>query len=360
MMFLHFVSLGDVPELGPNDVHYDEAQQLAVVGITHEFPDSAQGASTTTIATRGTPSGAYKRWLRFRGGPVFPLIPPAPELMFFLGEQTQFGGTLATVDGALWLGYRMPVGVDEIRVHVLLGMDDSVGVPNVDNSTLALTIRRPEGDIGRGTVGLVNRYPNEPGEYASLECLSTRPDLYKRVAFTGVRGGLTSVPTITPARQAIDPSPVRVDGTIASMVVVRAGSTNTVTVTPATLESTDDTRNGNWLCIMRNEHILPPFYIKDSLDPVVLVDSGLPEDASYEAVYDAFIWNGGQSGPTFRGVASAPTIVAPEWALGTPMPVIESNTAKIQLSWTGATPGATGVRVEATLDRVATRVVGSG
>ena len=358
--FTWFAEIGDYVGFVGDNVRYDDDQALGLVSIVHEFPDGGSGAATTQFQCRGKPAGAYERWLRLQGGPVVPQTPPAPELMFALGEATQFGGTVDTVDGGIWLGYRMPAGVDEIRVHVLLGLTQDIGVPNIDNTTLALTIRRPEGDLGTPAIGVENMFPNRPGEYASLALLSTRPGLYKRILFYGVRDNLTSVPVITPARPAIDPSPTRIDGTIADMEIVRDGSTNTITVTPGTLEDTDDTRNGNWLCLMRNEHVLPPVYIKTDTTPVVFVDSGLPEDASYEAVYDAFIWNGGQSGPTFSGVAEAPTIEPPEWANGTPLPAMEGGAPKIQLSWTCATPGATGVRVEASLDGVSKRTVGTG
>lgn len=355
--YTYFARVGDLVGFVQNGVHYSSDQALALVSFTHEFPDGGAGAATTSFQCRGKPAGAYERWLRLQGGPVFPQIPPAPQLMFLLGEETQFGGTTATVDGGVWLGYRMPVGVDEIRVHVLQGDGAAMPVPNIDGTTLALTIRRPEGDIGTPPTGVENQFPNQPGEYASLALMSTHPGLWKRIVFVGVRGGLTSTPVIPAAVQAVDPTPVRVDGTIAALSVVRSGSTNTVTVTPGTLDG-GATTDGNWVCIERNKHILPPFYVRASTTPIVFVDSGLPESADYEAVYEAFIWNGGQSGPKRRTIAAAPTIAPPQWALGTPVAAVVSGVTTVQLSWTASTPGAGAVRVEASLDRIATRTVG--
>jgi hypothetical protein len=348
------VEIGDVIEWAPNGTTYDETQTLAVVGYTHRFE---RGTFRTTFRCRGTPAGSYADWIRRQGtGPTGPQIPPAPELLFWLGEQTQFGGTLDTVDGAVWLGYRMPAGVDEIRVHVLQGMSNTVGVPNVDGTTLALTIRRPEGNIGKGQQFAPNRYGQQPGEYVSMAVLSTDPNLYKRGLFQGVKAGLTSVPVITDAVQAVDPSGNIQDGTIGSLDVVRDGGSFTVTVTPSFVDPTQ----GSWLCLVRNEHILPMTYIGQSLDPVVYVDDGLPSDDSYKPVYDAFIWTGGVSGPLFRADPVAAGLTPPAFTLGTPVAAISAGEKKVQISWTGTTAGATGVRVEATLDKQLVRVVDSG
>ena len=355
-LFLHFVALGDVPEFSGNAVHYDDPQQLAVVGITHDFPDSGNGAATTSLPCRGSPSGAYKRWLRYRGGPVFPQIPPATVLNWLVAEGTQYGGTSATVDGALWLGYTLPPGVDEMRIHVLLGDGPNLGVPSIiDPTTWAVTIRRPEGDIGKSA------------SYGSIAILSTDENYYKRIAMYSVRGGLTSQPVIAPttgAMQAVDPVPTPADGTVASLSVVRDGSTNTVTVTPGTLEPT---LGFNYVCIIRNKHILPPIPIGTSTAAVVFVDSGLDPSAASTYAYEAFIGNFQQgangwfvSGGKRLTVVEAPTLQPPLFANGTPIATVVGFVPEVQIDWTGATAGASGVRVEASIDGVSVRVVGSG
>jgi hypothetical protein len=180
------------------------------------------------------------------------------------------------------------------------------------------------------------------------------------VLFYGVRGGLTSRAITPDAVQAVDPSSNPIDGTIASLTVSRDGGTNTVTVTPGTLE-TDTSKNGNWLCIMRNEHVLPPFYIQSDTTPVVFEDSGLDPTFAEKAVYTAFIWNSGKSGPLF-GDTSTPTPppTPPQFANGTPIAAIVGNVQKVQIDWTADTAGAGGVRVEASIDGTTVRVVGTG
>lgn len=349
--------IGDIVEFTANDVHYDETQTLAVVGVQHHLE---KGHGTTTFLCRGTPAGAYLEWIRRQGtGPTGPEIPPAPELMFFITELSQFGRPITEVDGACWLGYRMPAGVDEIRIHALLGDGPNLGVPDLDNTTLAVTVRRPEGDIGKSVSNNGRTWPGRPGEYASMVLLSTRPQMYKRVVMYGVRGGLTSKLVMPPVRQAVDPGNPA-EGTIANLTVTRSGTTNTVTVTPGVIE-TDPSNNGNWLFIERNKHILPGIYIQGDTSPVVFEDTGLDPSAGAEYAYRAFIWNNGVSGPLWGAIASAPDpAVAPQWADGTPRLVVESNVTKFKLSWTATTPGATGVRVEASLDQNQTRTVGTG
>lgn len=51
---------GDVYELLPNGVHYDEPQRLAVVGVRHEL---VNGSGRTTLSLRGRVAGAYQDWL---------------------------------------------------------------------------------------------------------------------------------------------------------------------------------------------------------------------------------------------------------------------------------------------------------
>jgi hypothetical protein len=339
--------VGDLYRFPANAVHYDDDQDLAVMGIAHHLEN---GHGTTRWTCRGNPAGAYLEWIRRQGtGPTVPEIPPAPILDFLVAEGTQYGGTRATVDGAVWPGYRLPKGVDEMRIHALLGDGPNLGVPNIDSTTGPVTIRRPEGDIG------------QTDEYASIVIMSTRPDMWKRILAYSVRGGLTSKYLIPPAIQAVDPSPTPEDGTVASLTVARDGGTNTVTVTPGTLEPTLGT---NYVCIVRNKHILPPIPIGTSTAPVVFVDSGLEPSAAAAYAYEAFIANIGPTWCVTGGkrltIAEGPTIEPPQFANGTPIAAIVSNVQKVQVDWTGATPGAAFVRVEASIDGATWRPVGTG
>lgn len=345
----------DLIEFTGNAVHYDTTQTLALLGIVHDLTQPGHG--TTQFACRGAPAGAYLEWIRRQGnGITGPQIPPATVLNWLVAEGTQYGGTSATVDGALWLGYTLPPGVDEMRIHVLLGDGPNLGVPSIiDPTTWAVTIRRPEGDIGKSA------------SYGSIAILSTDENYYKRIAMYSVRGGLTSQPVIAPttgAMQAVDPVPTPADGTVASLSVVRDGSTNTVTVTPGTLEPT---LGFNYVCIIRNKHILPPIPIGTSTAPVVFVDSGLDPSAAATYAYEAFIGNFQQgangwfvSGGKRLTVVEAPTLEPPLFANGTPIATVVGFVPEVQIDWTGATAGASGVRVEASIDGVTVRTVGTG
>jgi len=350
-----FARIGDLVGWTANDVHYDADQALAIVGFTHEFPDGGQGAATTSFQCRGKPAGAYERWLRLQGGPVLPTLPPAPSFSDPLGEGVMFGNS--GNDGDVIVSYGFNAGVDEIRLFAEIGDGTAIPVPDKTSTTLAQTIRRPEGDIG------------DNPDYSSIAVLSTRQGFYKKLRGDGTRNGLSSPDWISNAVQAVDPVPAITRGTLApgGLEIARTGdTTNTVTVTPGTL----DTSVSNFVVIMRNEQELPPIYIGTSTAAVVFVDSGLDlSNPQKSFTYDAFIlsartdangkWVAAVTGQRFRTVTNNPAAAdAPQWALGTPAPVVVVAVPKVQLSWTATTPGAGAVRVEASLDRIAKRVVG--
>lgn len=54
------IELNDLLEFSPNGVHYDTAQKLAVVSISHALADKCR----TTVEVRGKPTGGFRRWLR--------------------------------------------------------------------------------------------------------------------------------------------------------------------------------------------------------------------------------------------------------------------------------------------------------
>lgn len=343
--------IADLYTFTGNAVHYNDAQTLAVFGITHTLE---KGHGATTLTCRGSPSGAFMEWIRRQGsGPIGPLVPPQTVVNWIAAEATQYGGLTGVVDGAIWIGYTLPAGVDEMRIHALLGDGPNLGVPSsVDPTTLAATIRRPEGDVGKSAA------------YGSIVILSTDENFYKRATIYSVRGGLTSQPVIAPtdgAIQAVDPSPLPLDGEVDSLTVTRSGSTNTVTVTPGL---TEPLLGFNYVCIIRNKHILPPIPIGTSVSPVVFVDSGLEPSAAASYAYEAFIGNFGptwfMSGGKRMVIVEAPVIDPPVFVNGTPIAAIVSNVQKVQIDWTGTTPGATGVRVEASLDQITVRTVGTG
>jgi hypothetical protein len=61
-LYAWFLSLGDLVRYLANDVHYDEDQDLAITSFQHTIEE---GHGTTIIEGRGTPAGAYRRWLTY-------------------------------------------------------------------------------------------------------------------------------------------------------------------------------------------------------------------------------------------------------------------------------------------------------
>lgn len=65
MHFRPATELRDLIRFLPNGVHFDTAQQLAVVSHRHQVARSEDGtALRTTVQARGTPVGAYRDWLK--------------------------------------------------------------------------------------------------------------------------------------------------------------------------------------------------------------------------------------------------------------------------------------------------------
>lgn len=65
VMYLPIVDLADVITLMPNGEHYDTEQARAVYAFDHDLRD---GDGTTTLTTRGKPSGGYDTWMSMVGG----------------------------------------------------------------------------------------------------------------------------------------------------------------------------------------------------------------------------------------------------------------------------------------------------
>jgi hypothetical protein len=113
--YLWFVSINDLCRFLANDVHYDDYQDLAVVGIQHTLEG---GHGTTTLDCRGTPAGAYKRWLSFAGTGGGPAgnITMVPEVISESDTQitvkitaSAAGSNLSPAIELLWTGVNPPV-----------------------------------------------------------------------------------------------------------------------------------------------------------------------------------------------------------------------------------------------------------
>ncbi|MBA3853328.1 MAG: hypothetical protein C0503_02875 [Gemmatimonas sp.] len=101
----------DVVGFSPNGVHYDEAQQYAVVGLRHELSNAT---GRTTVQLRGAVAGAYREWLTRAANRVRPTI--------FLEAAL----TLAPTEATLTF-----VGGPNVRVRLNNGAWESVTSPEV-------------------------------------------------------------------------------------------------------------------------------------------------------------------------------------------------------------------------------------
>ncbi len=66
MLLFWPAQFGDLYRFTANGIHYDTDQDLAVVGVRHEF---AGGQGVTTLTCRGSVAGAYSGWLRTEAVP---------------------------------------------------------------------------------------------------------------------------------------------------------------------------------------------------------------------------------------------------------------------------------------------------
>lgn len=340
-----FVELGDLVAYPANAKVYTDDQQFATVGIRHEI-ELRDGR--TTITSRGGVAGAYAQWLRRlrRGGPPSG-APPAPTIDFVLAEGSSYGSS--NFDGALWVGGRFNAGTVALRIYAELGDGPNTPIPDRTATTEAYPeFQRPQGDIG------------DDDDFRYLVRLSTRETYWKRIVVVGYgRFGEPSPEYIhEKAVQAVDPLPTPADGTIASLAVAResAPNTNTVTVTPGTL---DATLTENFVVIRRNGIALRSVYVGTDTTPVVLTDSGLDTSNPYE--YTAFVFNGGISGPMNRRIGdTTKTADSPRFVDFTPAAANVGGIANVQLSWVATTAGADGVRIEKSRDRVKIGTLGTG
>lgn len=127
-MYVWFISLNDLCRFLSNSVQYDDNQDLAVSGFRHVLEG---GHGTTTLDCRGTPAGAYKRWLSFGGSGGDPsritlsweLVSQDSTTFTVRINATIIGSTILPPVELLWTGYNPPV-------TKLAGADPTVFVPS--------------------------------------------------------------------------------------------------------------------------------------------------------------------------------------------------------------------------------------
>jgi hypothetical protein len=135
---------GDLYRFTANGVHYDTDQDLAVVGVRHQWKD---GVGLTTLACAGKPRGAYREWLRrevTRKTIERPsltasqtLAPTDASIVFTGGPFVRY-----RVNGGAWADATSPITVArnavggapktvDVEAYAVAGRSDSVLIPFV-------------------------------------------------------------------------------------------------------------------------------------------------------------------------------------------------------------------------------------
>src|SRR5690606_28764158 len=76
-------------------VHYDTDQDLAVVGYTHRL---SGGSGQTTMAVRGAPAGAFRRWLQGEASGVGEALPEVSAFDYRINPLTGIAEVFGTVN----------------------------------------------------------------------------------------------------------------------------------------------------------------------------------------------------------------------------------------------------------------------
>lgn len=123
-MFFWPAELGDLYAFQPNGVHYDTEQRFAVSRLDWSLGASGPGTGRTTIAVRGKPAGAYRRWLKlgraFAAGPYL-MRADDPAGTVLPSEATDAAGrnveeTGTRVDETITPGHDLAEGVGQQNV----------------------------------------------------------------------------------------------------------------------------------------------------------------------------------------------------------------------------------------------------
>lgn len=97
------VEVGDLDRFSANGIHYDDDQDLAIVG--HRWQIRGKSARSW-VTVRGKPAGFYKNWLKPGGGPVIADTSAIITMAVLSGGSTGSPGTPATA-GTLRLIYEV-------------------------------------------------------------------------------------------------------------------------------------------------------------------------------------------------------------------------------------------------------------
>src|SRR5690606_35787860 len=125
-------------------IHYDELQTWGVVGVRHVLEN---GSGRTFLTTRGAPAGGHRRWLNLSGTGrrTTPGSWPNPTIDELWGESAAAG---EGGDGGVWIRVRFDAGTEAIRFYSETGAALPLPMPGQDANTLAMELKRVEGDAG--------------------------------------------------------------------------------------------------------------------------------------------------------------------------------------------------------------------
>jgi hypothetical protein len=198
------VQVGNLLRFPANGVHYDTDQVLAVVEWSHDFTTPGEGV--TTLRVRGTPAGAFRRWLvkgSIGGGVNVPALALPPEILV-----TQLASTTnARADYAVSAS-------DGAALFYAVGDDAYPSTSNLANPGTLSILR----SVNAGEDRTVRVRAVAPSGQTSETLISVDFDVVPEVASLG-----TPVPLYDGAEQVGWRVPVAVDDDTRALVLTFAG-----------------------------------------------------------------------------------------------------------------------------------------
>lgn len=137
---LWIVQLYDLITFTANGLHYDQDQQMGVIGFTHTLQN---GTGTTVIRVRGQLAGAYQKWINRFGITTVQLFPPPQPRFVVTASGSPDGGV--TQDGQVFIEVDFEPNTDTVFIYSSTGPTQDVAVPDESDNLRAFIIQRPAG-----------------------------------------------------------------------------------------------------------------------------------------------------------------------------------------------------------------------
>lgn len=314
------VQLHDVIELPPLERYFDTTQRFGVVAFRQERGGGhGPRAGRTFVTVRGTPAGAYTRWLRAQGGQgrVDRTGVPSPVIGPFLGESSLDGGVI--VEGACWLDLQFDTDTREIEVYTSTGATTPLAAPLQSDTYRAYTVKRQEGASA------------SRDDFRTKLLLATTPSYHRKVLVRALGYGKAVALPVILETQAVDTHAPSL-GAITSFAVARSADKTSVTLTWTEGASTSD--HAVVALIWRNGLVIDeiPAGIGTYTDSDILTDR--------EYTYEVQLWSAGISGQrSSQWVEEVPSPPAPDPgdpASSGARPVFVNGTPTVLMSGTRA------------------------